>query len=137
MARGGAFWAGAGALGRSGAPTRALWLQAAVTAALVLSGTFERLQELASLAMIATACLTVTALFVLRRRLPDAPRPYRATGYPWLPGLFLASGAVSAAIMIGRAAQGEEGAAYPLIGLAVGVAAWAARAWRLRASVAR
>jgi len=34
--------------------------------------------------------LTLVGLFVLRRKLPDAPRPYRAIGYPWLPAIYIA-----------------------------------------------
>jgi basic amino acid/polyamine antiporter, APA family len=41
--------------------------------------------------------LTVAGLFVLRRRRPDLPRPYRVPGYPWLPALYVAA---STAIMI-------------------------------------
>ena len=32
---------------------------------------------------------TGAALYVLRRRLPDAPRPYRTWGYPWVPAIFI------------------------------------------------
>ncbi len=54
----------------------------------------DRLQELLE---VCTLCdwvffaLCALALFVLRRRRPDMPRPFRAPGYPWLPGLFLVS----------------------------------------------
>ena len=34
--------------------------------------------------------LTLVGLFVLRRTRPDAPRPYRALGYPWLPAIYIA-----------------------------------------------
>jgi APA family basic amino acid/polyamine antiporter len=33
---------------------------------------------------------TVISLFLLRRKRPDAERPVRAPGYPWLPGLYVA-----------------------------------------------
>ena len=33
--------------------------------------------------------LTLVGLFVLRRTRPDAPRPYRAIGYPWLPAIYI------------------------------------------------
>jgi APA family basic amino acid/polyamine antiporter len=33
--------------------------------------------------------VTVGAVFVLRRKIPDAPRPYRCTGYPWSPFLYI------------------------------------------------
>jgi APA family basic amino acid/polyamine antiporter len=128
MARDGSFWGGAGTLGRSGAPSRALWLQAACSAALVLSGSFDQLVSLSSLAMILIGALTVGALYVLRWREPDAPRPYRATGYPWLPALFPISGALAAAAMVRNALAGEEGAWYPLLGMGVLLVAWGLRA---------
>lgn len=70
-------------------PLRALWLQAALAAILIVSGTFEQLVELTSVAMFVLGGLTVAALFLLRWREPDAPRPYRATGYPVFPALYL------------------------------------------------
>ena len=36
----------------------------------------------------------LSAVFVLRRREPDAPRPFRAWGYPWAPAIFVAASAV-------------------------------------------
>ncbi len=128
MARDGAFWGGAARLGRSGAPVRALWLQAAWSIALVSTGSFDQLVSLSSLAMILTGALTVGALYVLRWREPDAPRPYRATGYPWLPALFPLSGALAAAVMVRSALLGEEGAWYPLLGMGVLLVAWGLRA---------
>lgn len=70
-------------------PAAALWLQFGVAALLILSGTFETLVEMTSIAMMLLASLAVVALFVLRRRLPDAERPYRATGYPVVPAFFV------------------------------------------------
>jgi APA family basic amino acid/polyamine antiporter len=44
-----------------------------------------------------------TALYALRRRRPDLPRPYRAAGYPVLPALYLvANGGIAAAMLWGR-----------------------------------
>jgi APA family basic amino acid/polyamine antiporter len=39
------------------------------------------------------AGIAVSAVFVLRRRLPDDPRPFRALGYPWAPGIFVLASA--------------------------------------------
>jgi APA family basic amino acid/polyamine antiporter len=44
--------------------------------------------------------LTLVGLFVLRRRRPDAPRPYRAFGYPVVPVLYLAAAAVILAVLL-------------------------------------
>jgi len=44
--------------------------------------------------MVLSYVLTVAGLFVLRRKQPDAPRPYRCTGYPFLPALYVALGSL-------------------------------------------
>ncbi len=53
-------------------------------------GTWERVTEAVSVAFAAFLSLAVIALFVLRRKYPDAERPYRVTGYPFTPLLYLA-----------------------------------------------
>ena len=53
-------------------------------------GTWERVTEAVSVAFAAFLSLAVIALFVLRRKFPDAERPYRVTGYPFTPILYLA-----------------------------------------------
>ncbi len=124
MARGGAISRGLAAVAPgTGAPNRALWLQAAIAAALVLSGRFEDLLNLVSLTMVLTGTLTVSCVFVLRRSRPALERPYRATGYPWLPGIYVASSLVVIGIMTKRLVDGEPGAAYPLLGLGFFLAA--------------
>jgi APA family basic amino acid/polyamine antiporter len=52
-------------------------------------GTWERVTEAVSVAFAAFLSLAVVALFVLRRKYPDAERPYRVTGYPYTPLLYL------------------------------------------------
>ena len=111
---------------RTGAPRRALWLQAAIACALVLSGRFEDLLNLVSLTMVLTGTLTVSCVYVLRRARPELPRPYRASGYPWLPGIYVISSVVVIGVMLERAVAGEPGAAYPLLGLALFASAYAA-----------
>jgi APA family basic amino acid/polyamine antiporter len=70
-------------------PAPALLLQGAVAAALTLTGTYSDLLTLTAFASLLFNTLTVVALFVLRRRRPDLPRPYRAWGYPVLPAIYV------------------------------------------------
>jgi APA family basic amino acid/polyamine antiporter len=42
--------------------------------------------------MVLSYVMTVAGLFVLRRTMPHAERPYRCAGYPWLPGLYVVLG---------------------------------------------
>jgi APA family basic amino acid/polyamine antiporter len=72
-------------------PVVALWLQAAWSIVLVLSHGFEQLMNYTSAAMLITGTLTVLAVIVLRRKLPDTTRPYRTWGYPVTPILYAAS----------------------------------------------
>jgi APA family basic amino acid/polyamine antiporter len=56
---------------------------------LSLSGTFEQLFTYVVFGQWIFFGLTVAAVFILRRKYPDLPRPYRTTGYPWTPALFI------------------------------------------------
>jgi APA family basic amino acid/polyamine antiporter len=56
---------------------------------LVLTGSYEQLFEYVVFAGIIFHVITGLALFQLRRQRPDAARPYRVVGYPWVPGLFV------------------------------------------------
>jgi basic amino acid/polyamine antiporter, APA family len=72
-------------------PGQALLLQAVWTSVLILSGTFEQLLTYATVVLVGFSALTVGALFVLRRRRSEWPRPYHVWGYPWLPAFYLVS----------------------------------------------
>jgi len=56
---------------------------------LVLSGSYEQLFQYSLFASFIFHAITGLALFSLRRKQPDTPRPYRVVGYPWVPALFL------------------------------------------------
>lgn len=70
-------------------PSRSLWLQAAWTTVLVLSGSFDQLTDMLIFASFIFYGATAVGVFVLRRRMPDAPRPYRVIGYPVVPAIFI------------------------------------------------
>lgn len=70
-------------------PAFALVIQAVWTSVLCLSGTYSQLLDYVVFAAVLFYLLTATGLFVLRARRPDAERPVKAPGYPWLPGLYL------------------------------------------------
>ncbi len=90
MARDGHFFRAMGRLGpRTHVPTGALWGQAAWSAALCLSGTYESLYEYMVFALLLFFAATGVAIFVLRRKAPGLSRPYRAWGYPVVPVIFI------------------------------------------------
>ncbi len=127
MAEDGALWRGFAAQTSRGVPERALWGQSAWACVYILSGTFEQILNLVSLAMMVMGALTVAAVFVLRRRDPNAVRPYRATAYPWTPAVFLGVSAFVVVAMLLRAvAKPEAESLYPLLGLPLFGLAYAA-----------
>jgi len=69
-------------------PARAVLAQAAWASVLAVSGSYDTLTDSAIFAVWLFYGLTAGSLFVFRRTLPDAQRPYRALGYPGVPAVF-------------------------------------------------
>jgi APA family basic amino acid/polyamine antiporter len=91
MANDGLFFKGVGKVHpRFGTPWVAIALQGAFTLLHLVLGSVLDLMQLATLFDWLAFTLCGLGLFVLRRSRPDWPRPYRATGYPVLPAIFLA-----------------------------------------------
>ena len=61
-------------------------------AVLTMSGRYDQLYTYVIFGMVLSYTLTVIGLFILRWKRPDVPRPYRCTGYPWLPGIYVLVG---------------------------------------------
>ena len=90
MAKDGLFFRAIGKLHpRYKTPAVSLVVQAIWTCLLCLSGTYGQLLDLTMFAVIIFYILTIGGLFVLRGTRPDAPRPYRAFGYPVLPAIYI------------------------------------------------
>jgi len=75
-------------------PSSAIVFQAVFSVALSLTGTFDRLTDLAVFWLWVFYVLTTSTIFLYRRREPSTPRPYRTWGYPVVPALFCVVGAV-------------------------------------------
>jgi APA family basic amino acid/polyamine antiporter len=90
MSRDGLFFKAAGKLDRkTDVPTNSLWMQWAWTCLLCLSGSYGQLLDYVIFAVLVFYVLTILGLFVLRRTRPEAPRPYKAFGYPVLPAAYI------------------------------------------------
>ena len=100
MASDGLFWRGARDVNRGGTPDVALLISSLLAALFIVTGTFETVIAKLAFFFVANYTLSFITLFVLRRREPDAPRPYRAWGHPWTTGLALVA---SVAFLIGAA----------------------------------
>jgi APA family basic amino acid/polyamine antiporter len=95
MARDGVFFARAAIVHhRFRTPSVAILAQAAWSAVLVLTGSFVSLITYTGFAVVLFSGIAGVALFVLRRRHPDLPRPFRAFGYPLMPALFVVASAL-------------------------------------------
>ncbi len=70
-------------------PSYALWMQAGWASLLVLSGSFDQLTDMLIFASFIFYGATTLGVFLLRQRMPDAPRPYKVIGYPVVPALFI------------------------------------------------
>ena len=122
MARDGLFFARAGALNARGVPSFALVVQSIWISILCLSGTYGQLLDYVVFAALVFYCLTTIGLFILRRTRPTAERPYRAVGYPVLPGLYvLLAGGLSIVLLIAEKTRGQAiaGLAIVLLGIPV------------------
>ena len=97
MAEDGVFFSAARRLNRASVPAFALVIQGIWAAVLAISGTYSDLLDYVIFAQLFFYVLTVGAVFLLRRTQPDVPRPYRAWGYPIVPGAYMIA---AAALMI-------------------------------------
>jgi len=123
MARDGLFFRATGALNRRHVPAVGLVLQGVWASLLILPRTrlrdavgvplrdpttglerygnvYSNLLDYVVFAVLIFYVLTIVGLFILRRRRPDAPRPYRAFGYPLLPAAYVAVASVIALILL-------------------------------------
>jgi len=70
-------------------PQWALWVQCAWSCVLCFSGTYGDLLDYATFASLLFYIVTIAGIFILRNREPEAPRPYKAFGYPLVPALYI------------------------------------------------
>ncbi|MCX2740046.1 APC family permease [Pontibacter anaerobius] len=103
IARDGLFFGRMGRLNKNGVPAAALWLQCIWACLLCLSGTFNDLLDYVVFAVMLFYILTIVGIFVLRKKRPNLPRPYKAFGYPVLPALYvLLSSAICIILLIDK-----------------------------------
>jgi len=101
-------------------PKVALWAQALWTSVLALSGSYSDLLNYVIFAAVLFYFLTVIALFRLRALHPDAERPYRAFGYPWLQAIYLVlTGAIMVDLLIESPLYTWPGLIIVLIGVPI------------------
>jgi amino acid transporter len=107
---------------RRDTPARSLWLQGSATLVLVAClglsrDAFQRLVVFTEAVFWAFLLLVAASLFVLRRRDPDTPRPYRVAGYPVTPALFCLSCAFLLYSSVAYALENRAAEAWWAVGL--------------------
>ena len=116
LSRDGLFISRAERVSKGGTPVVALLLTTLATIFLVVTGTFERLLSMAAFTYVAIYLSGFVAVFVLRKREPNMPRPYRAWGYPWTTLIVILG---SILFLIGAVVSDTENSIYALLLIAV------------------
>ncbi len=120
MAKDKVFFKGAGKLNSKSVPGAALVVQGIWASLLCLSGTYSNLLDYVIFAVLIFYILTVSGIFILRKKRPDAERPYKAFGYPVLPGLYiLVAAAISIDLLIFKPRYTWPGVIIVLLGIPV------------------
>ncbi len=89
MAKDGLFFRKVSELNKNGVPGFALAVQGLWAVLLCLSGTYSDLLDYVIFAVLIFFTLTILAIFILRVKRPDIPRPYKAFGYPVIPAIYI------------------------------------------------
>ncbi len=100
MAKDKLFFRQAGNLNKHTVPAWALWIQCAMACALCLSGKYGDLLDMVSFIVVIFYVLTIAGIFILRKKYPDAVRPYKAFGYPVLPIIYMIMGTAFCTLLI-------------------------------------
>ena len=121
MAKDGLFFSSVGKVHpKYHTPAVSLMVQAVWAAILTLTGTYNELLDYVIFAVVLFYILTIAGIFRLRRTRPDAPRPYRAWGYPVLPLLYIAFASfVELALLTHKTLRSFAGLSIVAIGIPV------------------
>jgi APA family basic amino acid/polyamine antiporter len=100
MANDGLFFKKTAQLNKKAVPAFTLWIQCLVACLLCLSGKYDDLLDMVSFVVVIFYVLTIIGIFILRKKMPNTERPYRAFGYPILPALYIIMGLAFCTLLI-------------------------------------
>lgn len=101
-------------------PVKSLWVQCLWASALTLTGRYNDLLDYVIFAVLLFYILTIAGVFILRRKRPDAERPYKAFGYPVLPLVYmLAAGLIEILLLLYKPSFTWPGLIIVLLGIPV------------------
>lgn len=121
MAKEGLFFKKVGELNKHTVPGNSLVYQCIWACILVLSGTFDQLTDMIIFAVFVFYGATAFGVFILRKKMPDAHRPYKVWGYPIVPAIVII---ISAALFINTIITQPEEAGKGLALMATGIPMW-------------
>ena len=120
MADNGLFFKSASKENKKGVPANALWMQAVWASLLCLTGTYGDLLNYCTFASLLFYIITVIGLIKLRIDEPNAERPYKVWGYPYLPIVYiLLAGCVAIGILISQFTIALNGIIIVLTGIPI------------------
>ena len=120
MAKDGLFFKSAGILNNKSVPGTALVVQCVWTCLLCISGTYGDLLDYVVFVVLLFYILTVIGIFILRKKQPNAERPYRAFGYPIIPIIYIfLAAAISIDLLIFKPQYTWPGLGIVLLGIPV------------------
>jgi APA family basic amino acid/polyamine antiporter len=120
MAKDGVFFKKAANLNSASVPEWALWAQCIWASTLCLTGKYGALLDFVVIIVLIFYILTIYGIFILRKKMPNAERPYKAFGYPFLPMFFIViSSIISITLLITKTSTCGWGVFIMLIGIPV------------------
>lgn len=120
MAKDSLFFKQAARLNTHSVPAWALWAQCIWASALCLSGSYGALLDFVIIIVLIFYILTIYGIFRLRRKMPDAERPYKAFGYPLLPLLYIVVASfISLALLYAKPETCGWGVVIMLVGIPI------------------
>jgi APA family basic amino acid/polyamine antiporter len=120
MAQDGVFFKKAAQLNTASVPAWSIWVQCFWASALCLTGKYGDLLDFVVIIVLIFYILTILGIFILRRKMPNAERPYRAFGYPILPALYIIlATAICLALLYTKTSTSGWGVVIMLIGIPV------------------
>ena len=121
MAKERLFFRKAGELNKFDVPGNSMWMQCAWACILVLSGTFDQLTNMIIFAIFIFYGATALGVFILRKKMPDAPRPYKVWGYPIVPAIVIV---IAGALFVNTLLTDSRNAIIGLVLMLTGVPMW-------------
>jgi APA family basic amino acid/polyamine antiporter len=120
MAKDGLFFKKAANLNDASVPAWALWAQCVWASFLCLTGKYGDLLDFVIIIVLIFYILTIYGIFILRKKMPDAERPYKAFGYPFLPIVYIiVASAISIALLVTKTSTCGWGVLIMLVGIPV------------------